>query len=76
MNLSFENVADEVNKILNRKREKFTSICVRLGKKIKVYETQKWKNMSNKIFIKFRNKLGEETFLKNLYLDEMDPVMS
>lgn len=24
MNLSFENVADEVNKILNRKREKFT----------------------------------------------------
>lgn len=44
MNVSFENVADEVDKILNQKREKFTSICVRLGKKIKVSETQKSKN--------------------------------
>ena len=39
MNVSFENVADEVDKILNQKREKFTSICVRLGKKIRTYET-------------------------------------
>ncbi len=37
MNVSFENVADEVDKILNQKRQKFTSICVRLGKKIKSY---------------------------------------
>ena len=33
MNVDFENVADEVDPILNKKREKFTSICVRLGKK-------------------------------------------
>lgn len=33
MNVDFENVADEVDQILNKKREKFTSICVRLGKK-------------------------------------------
>ena len=32
MNTSFKNVADEVDQILNKKREKFTSVCVRLGK--------------------------------------------
>lgn len=36
MNARFENVADELDKILNKKREKFTSVCVRLGK-IKIY---------------------------------------
>lgn len=33
MNVGFENVADEVDQILNQKREKFTSVCIRLGKK-------------------------------------------
>ena len=32
MNTKFENVANEVDNILNKKREKFTSICLRLGK--------------------------------------------
>ena len=32
MNVSFKNVADEVDGILNKKREKFTSVCTRLGK--------------------------------------------
>ena len=32
MNCSFKNVADELDKIINKKRNKFTSICIRLGK--------------------------------------------
>ena len=32
MNVSFKNVADDVDGILNKKREKFTSVCTRLGK--------------------------------------------
>ena len=39
MKTSFINVADEVDKILNKKRKKYTSICLRIGKvkKIKTY---------------------------------------
>ena len=37
MNTKFENVADEVDGILNKKREKFTSICMRIGKVKKVW---------------------------------------
>lgn len=33
-NTKCENVADEVDSILNKKREKFTSICIRLGKQV------------------------------------------
>ena len=32
MNVSFKNVADETDKIIGKKRKKFTSICVRFGK--------------------------------------------
>lgn len=32
MSTNFLNVADEVDKILNKKREEFTSICIRYGK--------------------------------------------
>lgn len=32
MNASFKNVADETDKIIGKKRKKFTSICVRFGK--------------------------------------------
>lgn len=32
MSTNFVNVADEVDKILNKKREEFTSICIRYGK--------------------------------------------
>ena len=38
MNTKFENVADEVDRILNKKREKFTSISLRLGKIKKVWQ--------------------------------------
>ena len=38
MNTKFENVADEVDRILNKKREKFTSICLRLGKIKKIWQ--------------------------------------
>lgn len=38
MNVKFESVANEIDKILNKKRVKFTSICVRLGKIKRVYE--------------------------------------
>ena len=31
MKADFKNVADELDEILNKKREKFTSICVRFG---------------------------------------------
>lgn len=37
MNTKFENVADEVDGILNKKRDKFTSICMRIGKVKKVW---------------------------------------
>lgn len=40
MSTDFINVADEVDKILNKKREKFTTICVRFGK-IKKYKLVK-----------------------------------
>ena len=32
MNAKFENVANELDEILNKKRSSFTSVCVRLGK--------------------------------------------
>ena len=32
MKTSFNNVANEVDKILNKRRKKFTSICIRFGK--------------------------------------------
>lgn len=35
MDNSFNNVANEVDNILNNKRKKYTSICIRLGKVIK-----------------------------------------
>lgn len=38
MRSTFLNVADEVDKILNKKRKKFTTICIRLGK-VKSYKT-------------------------------------
>ena len=38
MNTKFENVADEVDGILNKKRENFTSICMRIGKVKKVWQ--------------------------------------
>ena len=38
MNTKFENVADEVDRILKKKREKFTSISLRLGKIKKVWQ--------------------------------------
>lgn len=38
MRAKFLNVAEEVDKILNKKRKKFTTICVRLGK-VKSYKT-------------------------------------
>jgi hypothetical protein len=31
MKADFKNVADELDEILNKKREKFTSICARFG---------------------------------------------
>ena len=34
MKANFENVANETDKILGKKRKKFTSICVRFGKVI------------------------------------------
>lgn len=37
MNTKFENVSDEVDGILNKKREKFTSICMGIGKVKKVW---------------------------------------
>lgn len=37
MNTKFENVANEVDGILNKKRDKFTSICMRIGKVKKVW---------------------------------------
>ncbi len=37
MNTNFENAADELDKILNKKRKKFTSVCVRFGK-VKKYK--------------------------------------
>lgn len=40
MNSSFKNVADEVDKILNKKRDEFTSVCMRFGN-IKKYEVLK-----------------------------------
>lgn len=40
MNSSFKNVADEVDKILNKKRDAFTSVCMRFGN-IKKYEVLK-----------------------------------
>ena len=40
MNSSFKNVAAEVDKILNKKRDRFTSVCMRFGK-IKKYEVLK-----------------------------------
>lgn len=36
MNATFENVADEVDKILNKKRTNFKSICIRFGKVYKM----------------------------------------
>ena len=38
MKYNFNNVADEVDDILNKKRSKFTSICIRLGKIINYQE--------------------------------------
>lgn len=38
MKHNFNNVADEVDDILNKKRSKFTSICIRLGKIINYQE--------------------------------------
>lgn len=40
MNSIFKNVADEVDKILNKKRDGFTSVCMRFGN-IKKYEVLK-----------------------------------
>lgn len=40
MNCKFGSVADEMDKIINIRRKKFTSICVRLGK-VKKYEVMK-----------------------------------
>lgn len=40
MNSSFKNVADEVDKILNKKRDGFISVCMRFGN-IKKYEVLK-----------------------------------
>ncbi len=37
MNTNFENAADELDKILNKKRKKFTSVCIRFGK-VKKYK--------------------------------------
>ena len=36
MNTTFENEADEIDRILNKKRKKFTSVCIRLGKVKKI----------------------------------------
>lgn len=38
MNATFENTANEVDKILNKKRTHFKSICIRFGKIKKIYE--------------------------------------
>lgn len=38
MNVKFESVANEMDKILNKKRSKFTSLCVRFGKTKRIYE--------------------------------------
>lgn len=38
MNVKFESVANEMDKILNKKRSKFTSLCVRFGKIKRIYE--------------------------------------
>lgn len=38
MNTKFEKEADNVDKILNKKRNKFTSVCIRLGKIRNIYE--------------------------------------
>lgn len=38
MSVKFESVANEMDKILNKKRNKFTSICIRFGKIKKIYE--------------------------------------
>ena len=40
MNCKFGSVADEMDKIINIRRKKITSICVRLGK-VKKYEVMK-----------------------------------
>ena len=40
MNSSFKNVADELDRILNKKRDKYTSVCMRFGS-IKKYEVLK-----------------------------------
>ena len=40
MKCNFNRVADEMDKIINTRRKKFTSICVRLGK-VKKYEVMK-----------------------------------
>lgn len=38
MNCSFKNVADELDRIINKRRDKFTSVCIRLGK-VKSYKS-------------------------------------
>ena len=38
MSVKFESVANEMDKVLNKKRNKFTSICIRFGKIKNVYE--------------------------------------
>lgn len=38
MNTTFENTANEVDKILNKKRTHFKSICIRFGETRKIYE--------------------------------------
>lgn len=38
MNTKFAKEADKVDKILNKKRNKFTSVCIRLGKIRNIYE--------------------------------------
>ena len=40
MNAKFENVANELDKILNKKRSEFTSVCVRLGKVRRKWEVK------------------------------------
>lgn len=38
MNCKFINVADKMDNILNKKRDKFTSYCIRFGRVVKKYE--------------------------------------
>ena len=40
MSANFTKEADKVDKILNKKRSKFTSVCIRLGKVIRKKELE------------------------------------